>query len=190
MSISETTLPRGFITIEFAAQLLTDGGTTWARAWAEEFLRIVVDSQGYIEGAHGVPGASLDYHWHQGGPIHVDMHQITPALRDQFEWWAGRHVPADERMSPKSTTSSPPAVLTPTYTARGKTDCSNHLVDLMKAGPPEPGINKTSLRQQLTVRFKISGRSFNEIWSRALENAGARATWGKPGRRPKSVTQT
>lgn len=188
MSISGTTPPRGFMPLESAALILTNGGTKRALCWAEQFLRVVVDSQGCVDG-NQVPGASLDYWRQSGGPIYVNMHQIA-ALLDQFDWWAGKHVPADERMAPKQPASSELAPLTPTYTGRGKTDCHNHLVDLMKAAPSEPGINKTVLRQRLTARFKISGRSFNEIWSRAVENAGARTTWGKAGRRPKSVTQT
>jgi hypothetical protein len=94
---SDLAPPRGYLSIDAAAQLLTHGGTLRALSWAEAFLRMVADVQGLAVGSPAAPRLR----WWQAtdGILRVNMHDV-PALREEFARWTGGHLPADEWAEP------------------------------------------------------------------------------------------
>jgi hypothetical protein len=182
---SESTPPRGYILIEEAARLLTEGGTHRTLLAAAAFLGHLADVQGTTrDGIIPVP----TLHWWQacwGAPLYVYMHDV-PNLREEFGLRIAGLVPADEWTAPMATVVESKATASPTYRERGNAECYEHLLKLMQSGPPTKGQDKSTMRRILTARFKISGNSFDDSWSRALDDADARKTWGKAGSRPKS----
>jgi hypothetical protein len=113
------------------------------------------------------------------------MHDI-PNLREEFGRRIAGLVPPDEWTAPMATVIATKVTASARYQESGKAECYEHLLKLMKSGPPTKGQDKSAMRLILTARFKISGNSFDDCWSRALDDADARKTWGKAGKRPKS----
>jgi hypothetical protein len=99
---SESTPPRGYVPIDTAGQILTDGGTVRALTFAATFLRLVVDNQG----APGTAVPKLKW-WprDRGEPLHVNMRDI-PGLRGEFGRLLADHLSADEWGPPSGVTST------------------------------------------------------------------------------------
>jgi hypothetical protein len=184
---SESTPPRGYVPIEMAANLLTQGGTPLALSWAVEFLRLVASTQGTTrDGVAPVPALGC-WQGGRGEPLHLNMHDI-PALREEFKWWNGGQVPAEECTEPVPTGVETKATASPRDREYGKDAAYEHLLELsyeyllelMRSGPPAAGHDKGTVRKHLMSKYKITGRQFSAVWDRALDTAGARETWADP----------
>jgi hypothetical protein len=168
---SESTPPRGYVPIDTAAQILTDGGTIRALTFAATFLRLVVDNQG---APPWTPVPRLRW-WQRdrSEPLYVNMREI-PGLRGEFGRLLADHLSADEWGPPVPTGVGTAVAALPKYREGGKAECYQHLLELMKSGLPVRRQDKNTLRRILAEQFKISGNSFDDSWSRALDDAGAR----------------
>jgi hypothetical protein len=72
---------------------------------------------------------------------------------------------------------------TPT-TMAAATDCFSWLKHEMQNSPDARPRQKAKYREQAKQLFNVSGRMFDEQWTKAIEKTGA-AVWGRSGR-PKS----